>query len=284
MARATVWRCGAFEFELDRPLVMGVVNVTPDSFSDGGRFESDEDAIADGFALIEDGADIVDIGGESTRPGADEVAPDDELDRVLPVVRGVAAVGGAAVSIDTRHAETARLCLDAGAGILNDVSGFRDPAMVEVAAAHDCGCVVMHMRGEPKTMQVEPPVYEDVVREVGEYLAERARVLEAAGVARERIAVDPGIGFGKTVADNLELIRRLGEIADLGYPVVLGHSRKSFIGAVLDEPDPCERLEGGLAVAALGVANGASVLRVHDVAQTVRAARMAYAVTRGAPA
>jgi dihydropteroate synthase len=199
------------------------------------------------------------------------------------VVAGIAA-GGVPVSSDTRHARVARECLAAGACVINDVSGFRDPGMVEAAATSGCGCVIMHMLGEPKTMQAEPPVYGDVVAEIAAYLAGRAGVLEDAGVARERIAVDPGIGFGKTVEHNLEIVRRLGELAALGYPVLLGASRKSFIGTVLGIDDPRERAEGSLAVAAWAAGNGAAVVRVHDVRETVRAVRMIDAVTGRAKA
>jgi dihydropteroate synthase len=259
---------------------MGILNVTPDSFSDGGRFETDEDAIAAGALMLAEGASIVDVGGESTRPGAREVDTDEELDRVLPVVRGLAA-DGVVVSIDTRHPEVTATCLDAGASIVNDVSGFRDPAMIDVVAGSDCGCVVMHMLGEPATMQSEPPMYDDVAAEVCEYLVERAAVLEAAGVASERIAIDPGIGFGKTAAHNLELVRRLGEFAETGYPVVLGASRKSFIGAVLGIDEPQDRLIGSVAVAADAWIRGASVLRVHDIGETVQALTMLAAIDEG---
>lgn len=280
MPRARVWRCGDLEIALDRPLVMGILNVTPDSFSDGGRFETAETAIEAGLVMLSEGASLIDVGGESTRPGSDPVSPDDELDRVLPVVRGLAAAG-ALVSIDTRNAKTASQCLAAGASVLNDVSGFRDDEMIEVAASSGCGCIVMHMLGEPKTMQSEPPIYGEVVEEVQEYLEGQASLLEAAGIEHERIAIDPGIGFGKAVEHNLELIRRIDAFADSGYAVVLGASRKAFIGAVLGAEETCDRLEGSLAVAAYAAGKGASVLRVHDVRETVRVLEMLAAIDGG---
>jgi dihydropteroate synthase len=280
-----VWHCGRHRLALDRPIVMGIVNVTPDSFSDGGRFADTDDAVEHALAMFAEGAGIVDVGGESTRPGAAEVSVEEETSRVLPVVSALAKRTASPVSIDTRHAEVASACLDAGASIVNDVWGFRDPAMVEVVADSDCGCIVMHMQGEPRTMQADP-TYDDVVAEVGDFLRERASVLEDAGVARVRIAIDPGIGFGKTAEHNLELLRRLPQLVDLGYPVVVGASRKSFIGAVLDIDEPADRLAGSLGVAVHAAVLGATVLRVHDVRETVDALRMSLAIgssTRGAP-
>ncbi|MDZ4655404.1 MAG: dihydropteroate synthase [Coriobacteriia bacterium] len=276
---SAVWRCGRFEFVLDRPLIMGIINVTPDSFSDGGRFEEPLAAIAYGRELVAWGASIVDVGGESTRPGAAAVSVAEEIARVRPVIGGLADLD-VPISVDTRHPEVARACLEVGAAIINDVSGFRDPVMVEVAAASDAGVIIMHMLGEPRTMQAEP-CYDDVVAEVGEYLTHQASVLEAVGVERERIAVDPGIGFGKTLEHNIELLRRLPEIAALGYPVLIGASRKSMIGTILAEPDPTKRLEGSLAVAAWAATHGASVLRVHDVAETARMLQVTIAIAGG---
>jgi len=265
----SVWRCGRFELALDQPLVMAVVNVTPDSFSDGGTYEDPASAVAAGERFIAEGAAIVDVGGESTRPGACMVMPAEEIARVRPVVLRLAAEG-VPISIDTRNAEVARACVEAGASIINDVSGFRDPAMVQIAAESDAGVVVMHMLGNPATMQ-RSPRYDDVVREVGGYLIAQATQLEAAGVARDRIAVDPGIGFGKTLAHNLELLRRLHEIEALGYPVVIGVSRKRFIGELTGVDVPAERLGGSIAAACWAAEHGAVVLRVHDVAPTVQA-------------
>ncbi len=267
-----VWRCGRFELPLVHTLVMGVLNVTPDSFSDGGEFENPAAAVARARQMVADGAAIIDVGGESTRPGSDEVPPAEEVTRVRPVIAALARDFGVPVSVDTRHAAVARAAIEAGACIVNDVSGFRDAGMVQVALESDAGLVIMHMLGEPKTMQAEP-TYGDVVDEVGRYLLGRARTLEELGVARERICIDPGIGFGKTLEHNLELLRRLPELAPLGYPVLVGASRKSLIGMVLAEPDPKRRLEGSLAIAAWSASHGADVVRVHDVYETVRVLR-----------
>lgn len=273
------WRCGPTAFELDRPLVMGVLNVTPDSFSDGGEYLPPGAALDRARALLAEGADIVDAGGESTRPGADEVAVAEESARVLPVVSALAA-DGACVSVDTRHAEVAAACVEAGASIINDVSGFRDPAMVEVAAGCDTGLVVMHMQGDPRTMQ-DAPEYDEVVADVIAFLKRRTARLLDAGVAHERIAVDPGIGFGKTLEHNLELLRRLDEIAALGYPVLVGASRKRFIGLLLDQATARRRVWGSVGAAVAAVERGASIVRVHDVAETVQALKVATAISTG---
>ncbi|MDR3687151.1 MAG: dihydropteroate synthase [Coriobacteriia bacterium] len=269
VATPRVWRCGRFELKLDRPLVMGILNVTPDSFSDGGRFDDPAAAVAHAERLISEGAAILDVGGESTRPGAEPVPVVAELSRVRPVVLRY-ATEDVPVSVDTRHAEVAEACVQAGASIINDVSGFRDRAMVDVAVACDVGVVVMHMLGEPQTMQ-DRPYYDDVVVEVGGYLVAQATMLEAAGVARERIALDPGIGFGKSIEHNLELLRRLPELAELGFPLVLGVSRKRFIGEIGGVEEPLERLGGSIAAALFAAEHGANVLRVHDVAPTLQA-------------
>jgi dihydropteroate synthase len=276
VAAPRVWRCGAFSLDLSRPCVMGILNVTPDSFSDGGSYADAEAAVAAAGRMLDEGADIIDVGGESTRPGAGEVSAREEIARVVPVVRALAE-RGACVSVDTRHADVALAALAAGAAILNDVSGFRDTAMVGMAASSDAGVVVMHMKGEPGTMQAAP-VYDDAVGEVVAYLAAQAGMLESAGVARERIAIDPGLGFGKTTAHNLELLRRLDAFAALGYPVLVGASRKWFIGEVTGVADPRERVAGSVAVALDAVARGASIVRVHDVAATVSALAMRQAI------
>jgi dihydropteroate synthase len=273
---SAVWRCGRFEIELDRPLVMGILNVTPDSFSDGGAHDDPVSAVAWGERLVAEGADILDVGGESTRPGAEPVCAAAEISRTRPVVARFAE-GPVPVSIDTRHAEVAQACVDAGASIINDVSGFRDREMVATAAGCDAGVVIMHMLGDPGTMQKDPR-YDDVVREVGGYLLAQATTLEAAGVARERIAIDPGIGFGKTTAHNLELLRRLPEIVELGFPVVVGASRKRFIGELTHVDEAGERLGGSLAAALDAAGRGANVLRVHDVGATVQALAMQAAL------
>jgi dihydropteroate synthase len=264
-----VWHCGRFDLELRHPLVMGILNVTPDSFSDGGRFDDPAAAVAHAERLIAEGASILDVGGESTRQGAEPVPVAAELSRVRPVILRYASED-VPVSVDTRHAEVAEACVAAGASIINDVAGFRDRAMVEVAAGCDAGVIIMHMLGEPQTMQ-DQPHYDDVIIEVGGYLMAQATMLQAAGVARERIALDPGIGFGKTLEHNLELLRRLPELAELGFPLVLGVSRKRFIGAITGVAEPLDRVGGSIAAALYAASQGASVLRVHDVAATVQA-------------
>jgi dihydropteroate synthase len=277
-AAPRVWQCGRFALTLDRPLVMGILNVTPDSFSDGGRYEDPAAAVTHAERLISEGAAILDVGGESTRPGADPVPVPAELSRVRPVVLRLAHED-VPVSVDTRHAQVASACVDAGASIINDVSGFRDRAMVDVAAGCDAGVIVMHMLREPATMQAEPR-YDDVVREVGGYLVAQATMLQAAGVARERIAIDPGIGFGKTLAHSIELLRRLPELSALGFPLVLGVSRKRFIGTLTGVEEAHERLGGSVAAALFAAAGGADVLRVHDVATTVQALAVQSALSR----
>jgi dihydropteroate synthase len=261
---------------------MGIVNVTPDSFSDGGLFAEAQAAIAHGLALAGEGADIIDVGGESTRPGSAPVSGEEELARVLPVVEALVGSVEIPVSIDTRHAAVASACVGAGATIINDVSGFRDPAMVAVAATCDAGLVVMHMLGDPQTMQAEPR-YDDVVAEVRAYLLGRASELQSAGIAVERIALDPGIGFGKTTVHNLELLRRLGAYAADGYPLVVGVSRKRFLGEITGEPEPAGRLAGSLAAAVWSAWQGAHVLRVHDVRATVAALATTEAIGRRQP-
>ncbi|GIK77578.1 MAG: dihydropteroate synthase [Thermoleophilia bacterium] len=253
-------------------LVMGIVNVTPDSFSDGGRYLDPDAAIAHGRELSAAGAGILDVGGESTRPGAAAVGAPEERSRILPVIEALAA-DGARISVDTSKPEVAAAALAAGAEIVNDVTALRDPAMAAVCAEARCGVVLMHMKGTPRTMQ-DDPTYADVVGEVRAFLAERLEAAAAAGVDRERIWVDPGIGFGKTVAHNLELIASLDRIADLGRPVVVGASRKNFIGAITGRPVD-RRLGGSIAAAVVAAFAGAAVLRVHDVAATVEALRVA---------
>ncbi|HVE75522.1 MAG TPA: dihydropteroate synthase [Actinomycetota bacterium] len=279
ISHSRVWRCANFELPVfDRVHVMGVVNVTPDSFSDGGRFLDHSAAIAHAMTLVDDGADIVDIGGESTRPGAESVTAEEELARVLPVIKQVASEG-AAVSVDTTKAEVAAAALDAGAAIVNDVSAFRfDPKIAAVAAEAKAGVVLMHMKGEPRTMQKDPH-YDDVVAEVRKELLDQADKALASGIGREAIALDPGFGFGKTREHNLQLLRWNTTLVDDGYPVVVGPSRKSFIGLTLDLPVE-ERVEGTAAVVAWLVATGAHVVRVHDVKEMVRVVRMTEAIKK----
>jgi dihydropteroate synthase len=258
--------------------LMGVVNVTPDSFSDGGLYFDSGTAVEHGRVLAASGAAILDVGGESTRPGAEAVPAEEELRRVVPVIEGLAALGsGAAISVDTSKAAVAAAALDAGATIVNDVTALRgDPAMAALVAERDAGVVLMHMAGDPRTMQVDPR-YDDVVAEVREFLAERLAFATGAGIEAERIWLDPGIGFGKTAEHNFELLRALPELATLGRPLVVGTSRKSFIGRT-DGSDTDERLGGTIATSVLAAASGAAILRVHDVAEMSQALRMASAV------
>ena len=258
------------------PKLMGVVNVTPDSFSDGGLYLDPEAAIGHGEELVNDGAAILDVGGESTRPGAEEVSAGEELRRVGPVIEGLAG-GGAVVSVDTSKLAVAEAALDAGAEIVNDVTALRgDPEIGGLCAERGAGLVLMHMQGTPRTMQ-ENPVYVDVVDDVKAFLAERMEVAISVGVDEERIWLDPGIGFGKALEHNFELLRRLGELRSLGRPLVIGTSRKSFIGMV-DGSGPGERLGGTIASSVLAAAEGADVLRVHDVAEAGQAMRVAAAI------
>lgn len=264
-----MWNCSSYRFDSRMPVVMGILNVTPDSFSDGGMHNGYEAALAHARAMVDAGARIIDVGGESTRPGAAAVSIEEELARTVDVVRALAA-DGICVSIDTRHAEVARACVEAGAAIINDVSGFRDPAMVEVAASCDAGCVVMHMKGEPATMQ-DNPVYDDVVAEVRDYLAGQAAMLEAAGVAPERICIDPGPGFGKTPSQTMELMRNFHEFSHLGYPTMCAVSRKRYIGEAYGIPEALQRDEASATEALMACELGASVVRVHNVEATVKA-------------
>jgi len=257
---------------------MGVVNVTPDSFSDGGRFFEHRAAVEHGLRLVEEGADILDVGGESTRPGSDFITLDEELRRVVPVVEGLAERAGVPVSIDTTKAEVARRALDAGCAMVNEISALRlDPEMLPLLVERGVPFCLMHMRGLPKDMQADPR-YDDVLGEIAAFLRERADAAVEAGADPANIVIDPGIGFGKTLEHNLEILRRLGELRSLGYPILLGTSRKSFIGRILDLPED-QRLEGTAASVALGIAEGADIVRVHDVREMVRVARVADAIT-----
>ena len=262
----------------ERTLVMGVLNVTPDSFSDGGRFLQQDDAVKQAARMAEDGADILDVGGESTRPGSDPVSADEEVERVVPVIERIAGETGLPVSIDTRKAQVAEAALDAGATIVNDVAAGRDPLMFEVVREAGAAMVLMHMKGEPKTMQ-EDPVYEDVVREVHDFLAGRVEAAVAAGIDRDRLAIDPGLGFAKTTAHSLTVMKETAALLDLGLPLLVGPSRKSFIGEVLGT-EVGERLEGTLGAVCFMVARGAHIVRVHDVRETVRAVRVVDAILR----
>lgn len=265
-----IWKCSQYSFDAKMPIIMGILNLTPDSFSDGGSYPTPEDAIARGLQMVEEGALIIDVGGESTRPGATPATEEEECARVLDVVKALASKG-ICVSIDTRHAPVARAALEAGASIINDVSGFRDPAMVDLAASCDAGLVVMHMGGDdPRTMQNEP-VYEDVVAEVRDYLKAQADNLIAHGVARERICLDPGPGFGKTAKQTIELMRNFHEFNRLGFPTMVAVSRKSYIGEAYHIEDPKERDSASAAEALMACELGASVIRTHNVALTAQA-------------
>jgi len=267
----------AVRLEVQLPCVMGILNVTPDSFSDGGRFTQLDAAVAQGVAMARDGAAIVDVGGESTRPGSDRVSLDEELARVLPVIERLRAETSAVISIDTYKAQVARRALEAGAALVNDVSALRmDPAMAGVIAEAGCPVILMHMLGEPKTMQQDPH-YDDVVADVRAFLEERMAFAVARGVGEEQLLVDPGIGFGKTVAHNLVLLRELGKLKELGRPLVLGASRKRFLGAILGA-EPGGRLIGTVASSVVGLMNGADVVRVHDVRENFEALRVVLAL------
>jgi len=280
MARIVAPRPPIAGLSMEGPRIMGVVNVTPDSFSDGGLYNEADQAIARAAELALDGADIVDIGGESTRPGADPLQPSEEIRRILPVLEGLAG-GDARISVDTRKAPVMKAAQAAGAHILNDVSALtHDEDSLAVAASTNLPIVLMHSRGDPKTMQKDP-VYADVVLEVYDYLAARIEACERAGISRARLIADPGIGFGKTLAHNLALISGLSLFHGLGVPVLLGASRKRFIGALTQEADPSKREPGSLAAALAGAAQGAQILRVHNVASTVQALRVWHSVLSG---
>jgi dihydropteroate synthase len=279
-----VWRCRDRAFELGaRTLVMGIVNVTPDSFSDGGELADAYDAERFAAQLLDEGADLVDVGGESTRPGSDPVPVEEELRRVIPVIERVrAARVDAVISVDTRRPEVASEALRAGAQVVNDVTGGRDPRLLEVTRDAGAGLVLMHMLGEPKTMQ-DDPRYDDVVVEVHEYLRERVEAAVFAGVAAEALAVDPGIGFGKNLEHNLALLRSLEDFTDLDAALMVGVSRKRFLGALTGVERAKDRLEGSLAAATWAAAHGADVVRVHDVLATRRALAVVDALVREGP-
>jgi dihydropteroate synthase len=275
-------RCRNRIFSLDRPAVMGVLNVTPDSFSDGGLWLDPRAAIKHALDMVADGASIIDVGGESTRPGAAPVSQEEELRRVIPVIDELAVESDVAISIDTRKPDVARRAVDAGACIINDTAGeIADPGMDKAVAETQAAAVVMHSRGTPETMR-SLAQYGDVVGEVGSFLTRRAEELQRAGVPRDAIAIDPGFGFAKTPEHNLVLLNRIEELIGLGYPVVIGTSRKSFLGALLDLPES-ERIEGTAATVAWAVGRGAQIVRVHDVKEMYRIVAVTEAI-RGAGA
>ncbi len=282
MVIAPEFVCGRFRLPLDRPLIMGVVNITPDSFSDGGRYADTRAAIDHALRLREEGADILDIGGESTRPGSAPVSVDEELRRIMPVIEGLIE-SGIPISVDTRRPEVMGRVVTAGVDLLNDVNGFRDPRSFEIAASSNCGVCVMHMQGDPRTMQMEPR-YDDVVSEVETFLLDQRDAFLAAGLSKDRILLDPGFGFGKTLEHNLELMRAVGRLAR-HQPLLVGVSRKSMIAALMGAcgagaPNPAtlppadQRLSGSLAAAIWAVSHGAQMLRVHDVRETAGALRV----------
>lgn len=261
-----------------RTVVMGILNVTPDSFYDGGRYDQPEAAVQRALQMVEEGADILDIGGESTRPGSQPVSEEEELRRVMPVIEAVRQRVGVPLSIDTTKSRVAERALQVGACMVNDISGLGfDPRMAKVVAQYGAMCCIMHIQGTPQTMQQDPH-YDDVVRHISRYFEERLALAEQAGISREHIWLDPGIGFGKTVEHNIEILRRLRELTTFGLPLLVGTSRKSFIGKVLGGLPPEQRLEGTAATVAIAIMNGANAVRVHDVKEMVRVARMTDAV------
>lgn len=277
--------CNGRELRLDRPRVMGIVNVTPDSFSDGGRHATVDAAVAHALRLAEEGADVLDVGGESTRPGAEDVPLEEELRRVVPVIERLARETALPISVDTSKPEVMRAAVDAGAGMINDVYALRREGALDIAAACGVPVVLMHMQGEPRTMQ-EAPQYEDVVAEVHRFLAERIFAAEMAGIPKKRIVIDPGFGFGKTREHNLALLAQLARFGELGVPVLAGLSRKRTIGELTGRTTPAERVHGSVAAALIAAQRGARLLRVHDVAATVDALKVWDAVAAlptGAP-
>lgn len=269
-------KLGTCMLRFNQPRIMGIVNNTPDSFSKDGLGGDTAKAVERGEAMFADGADIVDVGGESTRPGAEPVPADVELRRVVPVIEALSERHAGRISVDTMKPKVAEAALFAGAAVVNDVSGLREQKMIEVVAEHDASVIIMHMLGEPRTMQLRPR-YRDVIADIKKYLADRIAAAERAGVSPRKIMVDPGIGFGKTVDHNLEILARIGELKTLGKPIVIGVSRKAFIGTVTGRPVE-DRLEGSIAAAILAVLNGADIVRVHDVGPTVRALAVARAI------
>lgn len=270
-----------FQLPPDRPAFMGILNVTPDSFSDGGQFFDVSAAIRHGLALFKDGADLVDVGGESTRPGSEPISVAEELRRVGPVISELAKTG-VSVSIDTTKPEIASAAIDLGASVVNDISGFRNPEMRRVVAEANCQVCIMHMQGSPENMQ-KSPTYVDVVREVKEFLIGQAEILEQEGLSREKIWIDPGIGFGKNQVHSLKILQNIHKLAGTGYPVMVGVSRKSFLGRILnpDQPAPLDqRLEGTIAAEVLSVCQGARIIRTHDVARSRRAIQTATAILK----
>ncbi len=269
-------RCGSQTLDLTTPVVMGILNVTPDSFSDGGRFAAADRALRHAFEMIEAGAGIIDIGGESTRPGAADVDAEEEIRRVIPIVAELARRTSVPISVDTSKPAVIRAALDAGASLINDVRALREPGALEAVAASDAAVCLMHMQGEPRSMQQDPH-YVDVVTEVRDFLRDRMHACQSAGIDAERVVLDPGIGFGKRLPHNLALLARLPVLNALGRPILIGVSRKSMFRDLLNRPLE-QRLAGGLAVATAAVLAGAKIMRVHDVAETADAVKVAAAL------
>lgn len=270
----TIWRCRGREIVCgQKTLIMGILNATPDSFSDGGKFQGLETAVERGLEMVREGADIIDIGGESTRPGAAPVQTLEEIARTVPIIGNLREKTNCLISIDTQKAEVARAAMAVGADIINDISALSDPQMVNVAAETGAGLILMHMQGTPETMQNDPR-YDDVVSNVWNFLEERMAFAVERGVAPEQIALDPGIGFGKTDEHNLALLKGIPIFGKSGRPVLIGASRKSFIGRITGREKPSDRLAGSLAVAAVSILRGAQILRVHDVKESCDAARL----------
>ena len=272
------WPTGKLDFS-GGAIVMGILNVTPDSFSDGGHYLDVKKAIAHGVEMAKQGAAIIDIGPESSRPGSAPVSVGDQIKRAVPVIKELSGQVNIPISIDTRIPEVAEAAVEAGASIINDITAFEEDTMTELAVRSQTPVILMHMQGTPQTMQADPQ-YDDVVMEVVEFLMERAKTAEAAGIAPERIFLDPGIGFGKTTEHNLQLLRELEVICDQGYRVLIGASRKRFIGQITGKDIPADRIFGTAATTAIAVANGASIIRVHDVAETVDVVKVANAICR----
>jgi dihydropteroate synthase len=276
------WSNFSLDFS-EKTYVMGVLNVTPDSFSDGGLFFNEKKAIEHALRLVEDGADIIDIGGESTRPGSEPVSVEEEIRRTMPVIKAISREIKVPISIDTYKSEVARQALDAGASIVNDISGLRfDPEMPKVVAEYKVPVIIMHIKGRPKDMQ-QNPVYEALIPEIMDYLRISIRLAAKFGIPEDKIIIDPGIGFGKTFEHNLEIIKNLKEFILLGKPIAIGVSRKAFIGKILGDVPPSERLEGTAAAVAISIFNGANIVRVHDVKEMARVAKVADAIKNGVP-
>lgn len=268
--------CGNYQLDLSRPHVMGIVNVTPDSFSDGGCYASIDNAISHALQLMDEGADILDIGGESTRPGATPVALQEELSRVIPVIEALRQVVKVPISIDTYKPEVMRLAIQAGADMVNDVRALQEPGALDIVAASNAGICLMHMQGTPQTMQLDP-VYEDVVAEVQGFLTTRLNAAQALGITAERIVLDPGFGFGKRTVHNITLIKQLAQLTTIGRPLLVGLSRKSVLGAITGN-DEQQRLYAGIAASVISAMKGAKILRVHDVKATVDALKVVAAI------